>query len=107
MGDFNARIENSPISKNIGSNVKSTKNKNGQRLIDLAIYNNLYICNTLFQHTAAPKFTWTAREHTFIIDYVITNEKLKHSVLDTRVYRSLETESDHHLLVCTLRFLPR
>jgi hypothetical protein len=45
MGDFNARAGNIKI-HNIGPNGENTCNRNGKRLIDFAIYNNMKITNS-------------------------------------------------------------
>ena len=39
-----------------------------------------------------------------MIDYVLVNKRFRTSVLDTRVYRSTLHESDHELVLSTLRF---
>ena len=39
-----------------------------------------------------------------MIDYVLVNKRFRTSVLDTRVFRSTFHESDHELLVSSLRF---
>ena len=39
-----------------------------------------------------------------MIDHVLVNKRFRTSVLDTRVYRSTFHESDHELVVSTLRF---
>jgi exonuclease III len=49
MGDFNARVGNIKIHNNIGPNGENTSNRNGKRLIDFAIYNNMKIMNSWFQ----------------------------------------------------------
>jgi exonuclease III len=57
IGDFNARVGNIKIHKNIGPNGENTCNRNGKRLIDFAIYNNMKIMNSWFQHKDSHKYT--------------------------------------------------
>jgi hypothetical protein len=61
MGDFNARIGNINIHNNIGPNGENTCNRNGKRLIGFAIYNNMTIMNSWFQHKGSHKYMWSAR----------------------------------------------
>jgi hypothetical protein len=107
MGDFNARVGNIKIHKNIGPNGENTCNRNGKRLIDFAIYNNMKIMNSWFQHKDSHKYMWSARGQRSIIDYIICNRKLSEMVLDTRVYKGLEIESDHYLVIAPIRIPPR
>jgi exonuclease III len=93
-GDFNARVGNIKIHNNIRPNGENTRNRNGKRV------NSLYITTwrlriVCFQHRDSHKYTWSARGLRSIIDYTICNKKLSEMVLDTRVYRGQEIESDH------------
>ena len=107
MGDLNGRIGNMKVSSIIGTHGEQTINRNGKRLIDYATYNNFKITNILFPHKECHKYTWSARNSQSIVDYVITNSKLFNFVLDTRVFRSFELETDNFLLVSTCRFPPK
>jgi hypothetical protein len=100
MGDFNARVGNTKIHNNIGHHGENTCNRNGKKeLIDFVAFNNMKIMNTFFQHKNSHKFTWAARGQTSIIDEIVCTAELSDTVLDTRVYRGLEIESDHHLVI--------
>jgi exonuclease III len=108
MGDFNARVGNKKIHNNIGHQGENTCNRNGKKkLIDFVVFNNMKIMNTFFQHKNSHKCTWAARGQTSIIDYIVCNAKLSDMVLDTRVYRGPEIESDHHLVISPIRIPPR
>jgi hypothetical protein len=61
------------------------------------------IMNSWLQHKDSHKYTWSARGQRSIIDYVICNKKLSEMVLDTRVYRGPEIESDHYLVIAPTR----
>lgn len=61
------------------------------------------ITNTFFKHKEIHKFTWEARGTKSIIDYTITNEKMWPNVIDTRVYRGAEIDSDHYLVKTKIR----
>lgn len=107
IGDFNARIGNSKIDTNIGIFGEQTRNNNGSRLIDFVSFNQLKVMNSFFNHKDSHKFTWEARGSKSIIDYAICNNKLADLVLDVRVFRGPEIESDHYLLICPIRLQPR
>jgi hypothetical protein len=58
MGDFNARVGNVKIKQNVGMHVEQTCNRNGPKLIDYVLYDQLKIMNTLFKHKDSYKYTW-------------------------------------------------
>jgi exonuclease III len=60
MGDFNARVGNSKIEQCIGTFGEQTCNRNGIKLIDFVVCNQLKIMNTMFDHKDSHKFTWEA-----------------------------------------------
>ena len=107
MGDFNARVGNTKIEQYVGIHGEETCNRNGNRLIDFTIYNHLKIMNTMFEHKDSHKFTWEARNTRSIIDYILCNNRISDMVLDARVFRGPEIETDHYLLVCPIRLKPR
>ncbi|KAJ4440326.1 hypothetical protein ANN_08465 [Periplaneta americana] len=106
-GDFSARVGNVKIEHCMGVHGEQTCNRNGNRLIYLLVYNQLKIMNILFDHEDSHEFTWEARNLKSIIDYIICNNKIANMVLDTRVFRGPEIESDHYLLVSSIRIKPR
>jgi exonuclease III len=107
MGDFNARTGNNKSTGNIGTFGVTTCNKNGVKLRDLVLYNDLKIRNTFFQHKDAHKYIWPARGSRSIIDHIICNQKTANLILDVSVYRGPETETDHYLVASPLRIPPR
>ena len=64
--------------------------------------NALIITGTRFPHRDIHKATWVLPDGKTRnqIDHVLINKKFRNSVIDTRVYRSADIGSDHHL-VCT------
>jgi hypothetical protein len=74
MGGFKTRVGNIKIHNNIGPNEQNTCNRNGKRSIDFAIYNNIKIINSWYQHKDSHKYTWSARGQRSIIDYIICNK---------------------------------
>ena len=83
-------------------------NVNGQRLLDFCANNKLLITNTWYQHKSKHQCTWYRNgDHSnagHMIDYVLISAKYQSSILDTRVYCGVHHQSDHELVVSTLRF---
>lgn len=68
---------NVPIPRIVGTFGESTCNDNGKLLRDFASFNRLKLTNTFFRKKEIHKYTWSARGHRSLIDYVIVNDKLK------------------------------
>ena len=73
----------------------------GQR--NVCDMNELVITGTLFPHKTIHKVTWVSPGGNAMnqIDRVLISRRFRNSVKDTRVCRSADIESDHHL-VCTV-----
>ena len=110
LGDFNARVGTDFQSWRsvIGPHGMGDCNRNGERLLDFCANNQLLVTNTWFKHKNIHKATWFRNgdrsRHGHIIDYVLVNRRFRTTILDTRVYRSVLHDSDHELVVSTLRF---
>ena len=110
MGDFNARVGSdcSSWTSVMGPHGIGEHNGNGQRLLDFCASNQLIISNTWFQHKLLHRTTWFRNGDRsrpgHMIDYILVNKRFRTSVLDTRVYRSTLHESDHELVISSLRF---
>lgn len=87
MGDFNARIGNNTVPSVMQKYNEEIINNNGEMLIALCAQNELRINNTYFPHKMQYKYTFfNTRDQNSIIDYVITNRKVKlHQIIDVRV----------------------
>ncbi|KAJ4431069.1 hypothetical protein ANN_19662 [Periplaneta americana] len=48
-----------------------------------------------------------ARGYRSLIDYILVNKKMKHTVLDIRAYRGADVQSDHYLVTSKIRIPPR
>ena len=108
MGDFNAHIgnDNETWKSVIGRHGVAGLNENGRYLLQLCCSNGLRIMNTFFQHRDAHKYTWyrPSLGQKSLINFCIVSEDLFSDVLDVRVKRGAELSTDHHLVVCSLRF---
>ena len=110
LGDFNARVGSGPGHRSpaIGPHCLDECNGNGMRLLDFCACNGLVVTNTWFQHKPLHQATWYRNgdrsRDGHLLDYVLISNRFRNSVLDTRVYRSTYLESDHELVISTLRF---
>ena len=109
LGDFNAHVgtDTNTWHTVLGPHGVGQVNGNGQRLLDFCDTNKLLI-NTWYRHKSKHQCTWYRNGDRsnpgHMIDYVLISAKYRSSILDTRVYRGVHHQSDHELVVSTLRF---
>ena len=84
---------------------EDTRNENGKKMLDFCITNNILIGNTFFPHKNIHKFTFKAdgTGNTTIIDYITCTSDTRYNVMDVKVNRGAELDTDHYLLVLTCR----
>lgn len=106
-GDFNARVgtHDSGIWKHvIGKYNMPERNEQGERLLEFCAINGLSITNTFFQHKSIHQGTWMhpRSKKWHCIDFNITKQRDRKLFMNTRVMRSAEMWTDHHLVRSTL-----
>ena len=103
MGDLNAKVENenTGLERVMGKHGCGCMNKNGQRLVDICSLNNLVIGGTLFPHLLTHKVTWNSQNgrDKNQIDHILLNGKWRRSLIDVKVRRGTDVNSDHHLVI--------
>ncbi len=103
MGDFNARIGRQ-LKGVVGSHgLASDNSDNSDRLVAFASSHDMTITNTMFPHRRIHQASWyppNARAAPSMKDFILVKRRLNPSVLDTRVYRGADIDSDHRLVVC-------
>ena len=110
LGDFNAHVgsRSSQWRSVIGPHGPDELDENGERLLDFCATNNLIVSNTWFQHKPIHQLTWYRNgdqsKAGHMIDLVLINRKFRSSMLDTRVFRATHLQSDHELVISTIRF---
>ena len=110
LGDFNARVgsRSSQWSSVIGPYGPRELNENGEQLLDFCAGHDLIVSNTWFQHKPIHQLTWYRNgdrsKAGHLIDLVLVNRKFRSSLLDTRVFRCTHHQSDHELVISTIRF---
>ena len=82
------------------------KNRNGERMTQFCLDNQLYIGNIFFPHKKCHQMTFVAegRGVKSAIDYFTYTENMRYAVQDVRVFRSAELNTDHYLLVMAIHF---
>eukprot|EP00731_Ephydatia_muelleri_P032194 Em0023g701a len=99
LGDFNARVGcDWMVWKGVvGREGIDETNTNGYMLLEFCARNSLCVTNTFFCHKTWHKGTWMhPRSKTLhMIDFVITRQKDRYLMQDTRVYHSVDVWSDH------------
>ena len=105
MEDFNAAIRDS-VQGEVGPHGLSRKtNDNGERLVSFASSNDLTITNTLFPHKRIHQSSWyppNPGAQPSLKDYALVRRRLRSSVLDTRVFRGADIDSDHRLVIASI-----
>ena len=106
-GDMNAKVgqENKNYDRVMGKQGLGQRNDNGERLCELCDMNELVITGTLFPHKDIHKATWISPDGKTRnqIDHTLVNKRFRNSVNDTRVHRSADIGSDHHLVCTTMK----
>ena len=106
MGDFNATLGKTMQGVVGPHGLGRQTSDNGKRLVAFASANGLCITNTIFPHKHIHQATWyppDPRAKPSLKDYVLVKQRLRPSVLDTRVHRGGDLDSDHRLVVVSLR----
>ncbi|XP_061188858.1 uncharacterized protein LOC133197034 [Saccostrea echinata] len=107
MGDMNAKVgaDNELYNRAMGRHGCGSMNENGERLVEFCTTNNYVIGGTLFPHQNIHKLTWHSpnMRDKNQIDHIMINGKWRRSLLDVRVKRGADVDSDHHLVTATIK----
>ena len=106
IGDLNAKVgsDNRNWEASMGTH-GGVINENGEMFCDSCVSNGLVIRGTLFLHKKSHKLTWRSPDGITEnqIDHVAINKTWRSSLKDTRVMRSADAGSDHHLVVAVIK----
>ena len=107
MGDMNAKVgqANDGYTQIMGTHGEGVMNENGEMFADFCLDHNLVIGGTIFPHKPVHKLTWTSPDNRTQnqIDHICINGKFRRSLLDVRVKRGADVNSDHHLVIAKLQ----
>jgi hypothetical protein len=98
LGDFNAKVGREDIFKpTIGNeSLHEISNDNGA-----ATSKNLIVKSMMFPHRNVHKFTWTSTDgktHNRP-DHILIDRRWHSSILDVRLFRAADCDTDHYLVV--------
>ncbi|GFS21711.1 craniofacial development protein 2-like [Elysia marginata] len=84
MGDFNAKVGTTTISKSIGREGLGETNERGERFIQYCEKHELSIVNTLFIQPKRRLYTWKSPGDLFRnqIDYIAIKSRFKNAIVD-------------------------
>jgi hypothetical protein len=74
-------------------------------MVNFATSKNLVVKSTMFPHRNIYKYTWTSPDgqtHNQI-DHVLIDRRWHSSILDVRICRGVDCDSDHYLVVAEVR----
>ena len=108
MGDWNAKIgfqmkgEEGIVGRHV---LKGDRTDSGARFVSSCEVNNMAIVSTMFPHKNIHKYTWNSPDGITRnqIDHISINGAFRRSVSDVRVYREADADSDHNLVVGTIK----
>ena len=107
LGDFNAIVgsDNSGNEDVMGKFGIGQINGRGERLTEFCRDNELFITNTMFKHRRKRKVTWWSPNGRTanMIDYILVSSRWKSSFTDTVTLGGGDFDSDHNLLMSSLR----
>ena len=107
IGDWNAKVGMDRVGWEhvMGQYGYGQRNERGERLLEFAAKNDLFITNTRFQQKDSRKWTWMAPDgkHTNMIDLVLIDRRWKTAVRVCRTFQGADISSDHSLVMCKLK----
>ena len=107
LGDFNTKLGREDIFKPIigQESLHQDCNDNGVRLVNFATSKNLFVKSKMFPHQNIHKYTWNSpddKTHNQI-DHVLIDRRRHSSVLDVRIFRGADCDTDHYLVIAKVR----
>ncbi|KAI5720012.1 hypothetical protein M8J77_000651 [Diaphorina citri] len=111
LGDFNAQIgRERKHSKTVGPYPAHKRtNRNGERLIELCKGNNLKLMSTHFKKLPKQQKTWKSPNSNlgeFQIDHVAISFNHQKEVMNVKVRKGANIETDHYLTSIKMNFIP-
>ena len=106
VGDWNAKIgnDNTGWEEVMGKYGFGEINERGERLLQFAVQNNMFVTNTKFPGRKQKKWTWEAPGGRYrnMIDYILIEKKWRGFVTQSRSFPGADIGSDHQLVLCNI-----
>ena len=105
MGDWNAIIGCSVEQPMVDGYDLGSRNERGDLLVDWCRENSIVVTNTWFKNHPRRLYTWRSPGNLTRnqIDYILSSKKFRNSILNCKTYPQADCNTDHILLVATLR----
>ena len=105
MGDFNAKVGNTAMSRCMGNQGLGKTNKIGERLIQFCERHDLCIVNTMYIQPKRLLYRWKSPGdlHRNQIDYVLIKNRFKNAVSTCKTYRGSDIGSDHNPVIMKMK----
>ena len=108
IGDFSAKVgrrELSAMSSVVRLYGLGRTNEAGKQQEDFCLEHELALANTMFKQYPRRLYTWTSPDSDIRnqIDYISIAQRWKTSLFNCRTYPEADCETDHQLLVATLK----
>ena len=108
LGDLNGHVGASAdgYGDAHGGQGYSTRNPEGQRILEFALAHNLLVGNTQFIKRDSHLITYTSGNCKSQVDYVLYQKCFRKEVTNVKVIPGEECASQHHLVVCDFTVRP-
>ena len=108
MGDFNAKVgrrEPSIMSSALGLYSLGETNEDGEQLEDFCLEHVMALANTMFKQHPRRLYACTSPDGNTRnqIDYISIAQRWKTSLMNCRTYPGADCDTDHQLLVATVK----
>lgn len=105
MGDWNAVVGEGRDEKEVGSFGLGKRNDRGQMLLEFCRRRNMMITNTWFDHNNRRRYTWKKPGDTgrYQLDYILVRQRYRSSVKNATSYPGADIDSDHNLVMMTVK----
>jgi len=108
MGDFTANVgrrEPSTVSSAIGLYGLGETNEASEQLEEFCLEHEMALANTMFKQHPRRLYTWTSPDGNTRnqIDYISIAQRWKTSLMNCRTYPGADCNTDHQLLVVTVK----
>ncbi|VDL64750.1 unnamed protein product [Nippostrongylus brasiliensis] len=103
-GDLNGHVgtERRGLERVHGRRRIGCKNEDGERIIDLAVSNDLAICSTFFAKRKSQKVTYSSQGRRTEIDYILVRRQALKTVKDVKVLPGEDVTTQRKPLVADL-----